>query len=89
MQTVDVTAGGLFGVCGGQGLLAGARLAAGAGAPATLVLREGGAAGRILASLGAAAGEADELRPWAPLDYTGSVHVTVGGAGAQANLFIG
>lgn len=66
--------------------LAGARLTA-AAAAATAVIRETDGSGRVLATLAAPVNGADELRPIAPISFSGNVHVTIAGAGAQLNLF--
>jgi hypothetical protein len=85
-QAVDASAGGAFLGASGQGQrkLAGARLAAGADA-ATMTIREGSGAGRILAKLGAAAGLCDEFR--IPVMFSGNVHVTLTGTAPVALLY--
>lgn len=82
----DASAGGVFlniGA-GARGVLAGARLRAG-GDAATATIRETDGNGRILAVLGAAAGQSDESR-W-EIGFTGQVHVTVSGSNPIVLLF--
>lgn len=76
-QAIDASAGGAFAGGSGQGnrKLGGARLAAGVDA-ATVIIREGTGAGRILAKLQAAAGGVDEFSPGQPVVFTGNIHVT-------------
>lgn len=83
---VDASAGGAF--LQGQGLLniAGASLR-GAAVAAVATIREGGAAGRILAVLGAGAGLTDHWQPQRPVGYHASVWVTIVGAGAEVILY--
>jgi len=89
MRSVNVTAGGSFlAVTGSETLskvLAGARLTAGAAAAATLLVRETDGSGRILYSLAAPQGAADEAR--IPVSFVGNVHVTIAGAGAVGHVF--
>lgn len=87
MRSVDASAGGAFlAVETGQSAqLAGATLAAGSGAVATAIIRETDGSGRILCKLAALA--SDTVHLLHPVDYTGNVHVTMTGAGAQLNLY--
>jgi hypothetical protein len=89
IQSIDASAGGAFLGGGASGLtkgLAGARLVA-AAATALAVIRETNGSGRILATLSAVANTSDDFEPQAPIAFTGNVHVTLTGAGAQLNLF--
>lgn len=85
MQAVDASAGGTFLATRANGVLGGARLAAGAAADATAVLRETDGAGKILAVLAAPQKSADEST--IPVQYRQAVHVTVTGADAVVILY--
>lgn len=89
MRSVDVSAGGEFlastGAPNQSRVLGGARLAAGAGAAATMTVKETDTNGRILYALAALQGTADEAT--IPCSYTGKVFVTIAGAGAVGHVF--
>jgi hypothetical protein len=87
VNAVNASAGGTFLVATGRPVMAGARLVAGSGAAATAVIRETDGSGRILCSLAAGQGTADESV--AHVQYTGQVHVTIAGAGATLLLYQG
>lgn len=87
LQSVDASTTGTYLSGSGTMGLAGARLAAGAGAVATAIIRETDGSGRILAKLACPANESDEFRPLRPVAFSTVVHVTIAGAGAQLNLF--
>jgi len=86
-RSVDASAGGAFLIANTVGYLAGASLRAGAGAPATATLRNGGGGGAILAVLACLASTCDHVVPAAPIVYSGLVHVTIAGAGAELILY--
>lgn len=85
-QSVDASAGGAFLAGRGRLNLAGASLRA-VGVAAVVNVREGDAAGRILATLGAAAGSTDHFQPQQPVQYSTNVFVEIVGAGAVVILY--
>lgn len=89
-NSVNVSAGGAFlAQTGSEGVrksLAGARLTAGAAAAATLTIQETDGSGRILYSLAAPQGAADEAT--IPVQFTGNIFVTIAGAGAVGHVFV-
>lgn len=90
MKSIDVTAAGAFLAATGTDTmsrtLGGARLTAGAAAAATLIIRETDGSGRILYSLAAPQGAADEAT--IPVTYVGNIFVVLAGAGAIAHVFV-
>jgi len=87
IRSEDASAGGLFLTTGtAPGYLAGASLRA-AAADATATLRDGGAGGRIIGVLAAVTKTTDHLTPIGHVSYTGGVHVTIAGAGAEVILY--
>jgi len=88
VRAEDASAGGLFLSTGtAPGYLAGASLRAAGAADATATLRDGGAGGAVIAVLSAAAKGADHFVPMGPVFYTGGVHATIAGAGAELIVY--
>lgn len=87
LRATNASAGGSFlSVGSGLGYLAGASLRA-AAANATATIRDGGAGGPIIAILAAPANSADHDYTSSPIVYTGSIHVTIVGAGAELIVY--
>lgn len=87
VRAINASAGGTFLSTGtAPGYLAGASLRA-AAANATATIRETDGAGRILSVLAAPANGADHFVPLGPVFYTGAIHVTVTGAGAEIIVY--
>lgn len=89
-RAYDASAGGAFLALLSAttvGYLAGASLRAGAGALATATLRTGGAGGAIIGVLACLTSTSDHFTPAAPVIYSGQVHVTIAGAGAELILY--
>jgi hypothetical protein len=87
VRAANASAGGSFLSTGtAPGYLAGASLRA-AAANATATIRDGTAGGAIIAVLAAPANGTDHFAPLGPVFYTGAVHVTVTGAGAEIIVY--
>lgn len=89
-RAYDASAGGAFLAllsATAVGFLAGASLRAAAGAAATATLRNGGGGGPIIGVLACGVSTTDHFTPAAPVIYSGQVHVTIAGAGAELILY--